>query len=40
MAWVQDSQRDAWEAIVKAHGANAEATLLDRLRKLLDDQGT
>ncbi|TBO34441.1 type I restriction endonuclease subunit R [Aquabacterium lacunae] len=40
MAWVQESQPDAWAAIVKAHGANAEATLLDRLRKLLDDQGT
>lgn len=40
VAWVQESQPDAWAAIVKVHGANAEATLLDRLRKLLDDQGT
>lgn len=40
VAWVQESQPEAWAAIVKAHGANAEATLLDRLRKLLDDQGT
>ncbi|HET8870829.1 MAG TPA: type I restriction endonuclease subunit R, partial [Aquabacterium sp.] len=40
VAWVQESQPDAWAAIVKAHGANAEATLLDRLRKLMDDQGT
>ena len=40
VAWVQESQPDAWAAIVKAHGANAEVTLLDRLRKLMDDQGT
>lgn len=40
MAWVQESQPDAWAAIVKAHGVNAEVTLLDRLRKLMDDQGT
>lgn len=35
VAWVQESQPDAWAAIVKAHGARAQATLLDRLRKLL-----
>ena len=41
MWWLgADSQPDAWAAIVKAHGANAEVTLLDRLRKLMDDQGT
>ncbi len=40
VAWVQESLPDAWAAIVKAHGASAQATLLDRLRKLLDDQGT
>ncbi|MFN4264257.1 MAG: type I restriction endonuclease subunit R [Aquabacterium sp.] len=40
VAWVQESQPEAWTAIVKAHGANAEVTLLDRLRKLMDDQGT
>ncbi|OGA81273.1 MAG: type I restriction endonuclease subunit R [Burkholderiales bacterium RIFCSPHIGHO2_01_FULL_63_240] len=40
VAWMQESQPDAWAAIVKAHGANAEVTLLDRLRKLMDDQGT
>ena len=40
VAWVQESQPDAWAAIVKAHGTNAEVTLLDRLRKLMDDQGT
>lgn len=40
VAWVQESQPDAWAAIAKAHGAHAEVTLLDRLRKLMDDQGT
>ena len=40
VAWVQESQPEAWAAIVKAHGANAEVTLLERLRKLMDDQGT
>ncbi len=40
VVWVQESQPEAWAAITKAHGANAEVTLLDRLRKLMDDQGT
>jgi type I restriction enzyme R subunit len=40
LAWVQDTQPDAWAALSKTHGAHAEATLLDRLRKLLDDRGT
>jgi len=39
-AWVQATQPRAWEALQKAHGAAAEATLLDRLRKSLDDRGT
>ena len=30
----------AWDALAKNHGAAAEATLLDRLRKQLDDRGT
>jgi hypothetical protein len=30
----------AWEALTKNHGAAAEAMLLDRLRKQLDDRGT
>ena len=40
LAWVQETQPKAWEAIVSNHGAAAEATLLDRLRKALDDRGT
>ncbi|ODT98499.1 MAG: type I restriction endonuclease subunit R [Rhodospirillales bacterium SCN 65-16] len=40
VAWVQATQPRAWEALSKNHGASAEATLLDRLRKQLDDRGT
>jgi len=40
LAWVQATQPDAWEALSKNHGAAAEAMLLDRLRKALDDRGT
>jgi type I restriction enzyme R subunit len=40
VAWVQETQPKAWEALQKAHGGNAEATLLDRVRKSLDDRGT
>ena len=40
LAWVQQTQPQAWEALVKNHGAAAEAMLLDRLRKALDDRGT
>ena len=39
-AWVQDTQPKAWEALSKSHGAAAEAVLLDRIRKQLDDRGT
>ncbi len=38
--WVQATQPKAWEALTKNHGAAAEATLLDRLRKQLDERGT
>lgn len=38
VAWVQTTQPDAWAALSKTHGANAESMLLDRLRKQLDDQ--
>ena len=31
LAWVQGTQPDAWDALVKNHGANAGETLLDRL---------
>ena len=40
LAWVQATQPAAWDALNKNHGAAAEATLLDRLRKSLDDRGT
>ena len=36
LAWVQATQPQAWEALVKNHGAAAPAMLLDRLRKALD----
>ena len=40
VAWVQATQPQAWEALSKNHGAAAEATLLDRLRRQLDERGT
>ncbi|MDP2025699.1 type I restriction endonuclease subunit R [Sulfuriferula sp.] len=40
IAWVQETQPKGWEALSKNHGASAEAVLLDRLRKSLDDRGT
>src|SRR5689334_3421177 len=39
-AWVQAAQPQAWEALQKSHGAAAQAMLLDRLRKQLDERGT
>ncbi|WP_193213291.1 type I restriction endonuclease subunit R [Luteolibacter marinus] len=38
--WVKESQPQAWEALLKSHGAAAEAVVLDRLRKQLDVSGT
>jgi len=40
VAWVQVSQPAAWQALSKSHGAAAEAVLLDRIRKQLDERGT
>jgi type I restriction enzyme R subunit len=40
LAWVQETQPKAWEALSKNHGASAGTVLLDRLRKSLDDRGT
>ena len=40
LAWVQATQPKAWETLSKNHGASAEAVLLDRLRKQLDERGT
>jgi hypothetical protein len=38
LAWIQATQPKAWEGLVKNHGANASATLLNRLRVSLDQQ--
>ncbi|MDA9463233.1 type I restriction endonuclease subunit R [Bradyrhizobium sp. CCBAU 53415] len=40
IAWVQATQPTAWQTLSKNHGASAESTLLDRIRKQLDDRGT
>jgi len=40
LAWVQTTQPVAWDALSKSHGASAEAMLLDRLRKALNERGT
>lgn len=40
LAWVQATQPQAWEILTKNHGAAAEAQLLDRIRRQLDDRGT
>src|SRR5687767_10825850 len=40
LEWVKDTQPNAWEAIVKNHGAHAAETLMTRLRASLDQRGT
>ncbi len=40
IAWVQETQPNAWDALCKNHGAAAGTVLLDRLRKSIDDRGT
>lgn len=40
LAWVQETQPQAWAALEKNHGTGAETVLLDRLRKALDERGT
>jgi len=40
IAWIQTTQPKAWDTLTKNHGPQAEAVLLDRLRKSLDDRGT
>jgi len=40
ITWVQDTQPLLWQALAKNHGAGAQAVLLDRIRKQLDDRGT
>jgi type I restriction enzyme, R subunit len=40
IAWVQESQPEAWQALAKGHGLSADARLLERLRDQLDTRGT
>jgi type I restriction enzyme R subunit len=40
IAWVQESQPEAWQALVKGHGLDAEKRLLERLRAQMDARGT
>jgi type I restriction enzyme R subunit len=40
LAWVQATQPQAWEILVKNHGAQAGETLLSRVRDQLDQRGT
>ena len=40
LAWVQATQPQAWETLVKNHGPKAGETLLARLRDQLDQRGT
>lgn len=40
IAWVQESQPAAWQALAKSHGSNADKALLERLRDRLGAQGT
>jgi type I restriction enzyme R subunit len=40
LAWVQETQPDAWQTLTKNHGAGTGDTLLDRLRDQLDQRGT
>ena len=40
VAWVQQTQPKAWEALSRSHGASANTALLARVRKQIDDRGT
>ncbi|WP_063979922.1 type I restriction endonuclease subunit R [Bradyrhizobium sp.] len=40
VTWVQATQTTAWQTLAKNHGSSAEAVLIDRIRKQLDDRGT
>ena len=40
LAWVQGTQSQAWEALVKNHGSHAAETLLNRLRESINQRGT
>jgi type I restriction enzyme R subunit len=40
IAWEQEAQPEAWEVLQNNHGAKASATLLERVRRQLDQLGT
>jgi type I restriction enzyme R subunit len=40
VAWVQETQPKAWDAVIKTHGPQASNILLNRLRDSLDQRGT
>lgn len=40
IAWLQVTQPDAWNILVKNNGSAAETIVQDRVRKALDDRGT
>lgn len=40
LAWIQTAQPQAWDALSKSHGKKAGDVLLDRLRNVLNQQGT
>ncbi len=40
LAWVKETQPEAWDVLQKNHGTAAADTLLNRLRHSLDSQGT
>jgi len=40
IAWIQETQPDAWTTLTKAHGSDAGTALMHRLRSALDKQGT
>jgi type I restriction enzyme R subunit len=40
LAWVRETQPKAWQALTQNHGTAAETTLLDRVRKQMDERGT
>lgn len=40
LAWVETTQREAWQALTKTHGAGLPKVLAERVRKCLNEQGT
>jgi type I restriction enzyme R subunit len=40
LAWIHTAHQQSWDKLLRAHGRNAEAALLDRLRAQLDQRGT